>query len=262
VNPQDPSALHVLTAGDPSNPPLVALHGNPISSTMWLPMLPMLSARHPVQMLDAVGDINKSVATGVLSSPELVIEWIDEVLDTFAIERSAWVAASQGTWMATHYAMAQRVERLALVCPAGIVSPLKTTWSLKVIRAVAIRPTRAKFERFVDSMAMEKIRPILHTDPWRPITQQLIVGLANYRRNRREPRPVRCNIERLTASGIPVLAIIGRDETLHDGATMATRFRQQMPHAPVVLVDDANHLLFVDQPDLVADQLQKFLGAT
>jgi pimeloyl-ACP methyl ester carboxylesterase len=27
-------------------------------------------------------------------------------------------------------------------------------------------------------------------------------------------------------------------------------------------LDDANHLLFVDQPDLVAAQLQKLLGAT
>lgn len=255
---------HVLTAGDPSKPPLVALHGNSISSTMWLPMLPTLTAGHHVRMLDAVGDINKSVATAVLSSPELVVEWIDEVLDTFAIDRSALVAASQGAWMATHYAMArpQRVERLAMICPAGIVSPLKTTWTLGVIRTVSIRPTRAKVERFIDSMAMAATRPILRTDPWRPITQQMIVGLASYRRNRRDPRPMRCNIEKLTASGIPILAMIGRDETLHDGATMATRFQQQMPDAQVVLVDGANHLLFVDQPDLVAEQLQKFLAAT
>jgi pimeloyl-ACP methyl ester carboxylesterase len=73
---------------------------------------------------------------------------------------------------------------------------------------------------------------------------------------------VRCNIERLAASGIPVLAIIGRDETLYDGATMAERFRQQLPHAQVELVDDANHLMFIDQPDVVTEQLQKFLGAT
>lgn len=38
-------------------------------------------------------------------------------------------------------------------------------------------------------------------------------------------------------------------------ATRATRFRQQMPHALALLVDDANHLLFVDQLDQVAEQL-------
>jgi pimeloyl-ACP methyl ester carboxylesterase len=77
----------------------------------------------------------------------------------------------------------------------------------------------------------------------------------------REPRPVRCNIERLAASAIPVLAIIGRDETLHDGARMAEGFRQRLPRANVELVDDANHLVFIDQPDVVAEQFEKFLDA-
>jgi len=50
---------HVLTAGDLSKPPLVALHGLMISSTMWLPILPALTRTHQVRMLDAVGDLNK-----------------------------------------------------------------------------------------------------------------------------------------------------------------------------------------------------------
>ena len=42
-----------------SKPPLVALHGLMISSTMWLPILPALTRTHQVRMLDAVGDLNK-----------------------------------------------------------------------------------------------------------------------------------------------------------------------------------------------------------
>ena len=53
-------------------------------------------------MLDADGGVHKSVATGVMSSPARVVEWIDEVLDTRAVERSAFVAALIGTWMGTH----------------------------------------------------------------------------------------------------------------------------------------------------------------
>ena len=70
---------HVLTAGDPSKPPLVALHAKSFSSTMWVPLLPTLTASHHVRMLDAVGDVNKSVATDVMSSPARVVQWIDEV---------------------------------------------------------------------------------------------------------------------------------------------------------------------------------------
>ena len=43
------------------------------------------------RLFDAVGDVNKSVATDVLSSPARVIGWIDEVLDTLEIEHCAFV---------------------------------------------------------------------------------------------------------------------------------------------------------------------------
>ena len=202
---------HVLTAGDPSKPPLVALHGAAISSTMWLPLLPALTVSHHVRMLDAVGDMNKSVPARVLSAPARIVEWIDEVLDTLGIERSAVVAASKGSWMATHYAIArmERVERLAMVCPAGIVSNLYARWLLRVILTANVRPTRAKTQAFVDAMAMEKTRP-----------------------------------------------------TLHDGPTMARRFREQLPNAQVELVDDANHLIAIDQPGVVNEHLRKFLNTS
>ena len=63
---------HVLTAGDPAKPPLVALHAK--SFRMWVPLLPTLTASHHVRMLDAVGDVNKSVATDVMSSPARVVQ--------------------------------------------------------------------------------------------------------------------------------------------------------------------------------------------
>jgi pimeloyl-ACP methyl ester carboxylesterase len=72
---------------------------------------------------------------------------------------------------------------------------------------------------------------------------------------------VRCNIERLAEIGVPVLAIIGRNETLHDGPTMAERFRRRLPKAQVKLVDDANHLVFIDQTELVLTHLRTFLTA-
>jgi pimeloyl-ACP methyl ester carboxylesterase len=253
---------HVLTAGDPSKPPLVALHGFMVSSTMWLPLLAALTAKHHFRMLDVVGDLNKSVATGALESPARVVEWIDEVLDALQIGHTALVGLSFGSWMATQYAMGRpdRVERLAILAPAGIVSRQHVKWLVEMTLKIQLRPTAARVERAFDTFVMEQTRPKLREDPWRPIVQQFIVGSMSFRRNSRELRPVRCNIERLAASGIPVLVLIPRDETLHDGPTMAERFRQQLPHAQVELVDDANHLILIDQPEVVTEQLTKFLA--
>jgi hypothetical protein len=66
--------------------------------------------------------------------------------------------------------------------------------------------------------------------------QQLITGLASFRRGLREPRPVHCNLRRLADSGVPILVLIS-DETLHDG-----------------------HFIFIDQQQVVADELRSFLA--
>ncbi|MGA7055187.1 MAG: alpha/beta fold hydrolase [Mycobacterium sp.] len=254
---------HVLTAGDPSKAPLVAFHAMAMGSTMWLPLLPSLTATRRVLMLDAVGDASKSAATAVLSSPARVIRWIDEALDGLDVDRGAVMGASIGTWIATQYAMARpdRVDHLALIGPSGIVSSQHTRWLLRSFRDVRLRPTRAKIEAFVDSLAAEMTRPRMRTDPWRPIVEQMIVGLQTFRRDLREPRPARCDIQRLASSGIPVLALIGRNETMHDAATMAQRLHRQLPSAQVTLIDDAKHLVFIDQQQIVADQLHEFLAS-
>jgi len=70
---------------------------------------------------------------------------------------------------------------------------------------------------------------------------------------------VRCDIQQLAHSGIPVLALIGSDETPHDAVTMADRLRRKLPGATVIVINDANHLIFTDQQAAVAQQLGKFL---
>ncbi|MEB3034299.1 alpha/beta fold hydrolase [[Mycobacterium] nativiensis] len=254
---------HVLTAGDPSKPTLVALPGMATSSTMWLPLLPALAAANHVRLVDVVGDVGKSVAAAVLSSPARIAEWIDETLDQLGVNNAAFVGASTGAWMATHYAMAhpERVERLALVCPAGIVSAQHPGWLFRAFMDGRVRASRPRFEAFVESLAMASSRQRMRSDPWRPIIEQLISGPLEFRRGLREPRPVRCNTARLAASGISVVAIIGRQEALHDGKMVAERFRHRLPGAQVHLIEDANHLVFIDQQDTVDRLLRGFLSA-
>jgi hypothetical protein len=73
--------------------------------------------------------------------------------------------------MATHYAMARpaRVERLAMLGPAGIVSSQYAKWLLGMIFKVRFRTTVAKSEWLLDTTVVERTRPQLRADPWRPI---------------------------------------------------------------------------------------------
>ena len=212
-------------------------------------------------MIDAVGQVSKSVATTPTTKAAHIVAWLDEMLGSLGIERAAIVGMSLGAWMMTHYAMAhpERVDRLALIAPAGLVSGLRLRFLLRVYR-MAIRPSQANVESFFDTMVTPAGRGRLWQDPWQLIMQQCVVGMRGFKfAFIGAVRPTRCDLRPLAAVQIPVLMIIGRDESLHDGPKMAARFRQQLPAARIEIVDDAHHIIPVDQPQIVEKLLADFL---
>ena len=143
-----------------------------------------------------------------------------------------------------------------------MVSSMRTKWLIKMAIKTQLRPSAAKTEWMLAAITTDETAPKLHAGPWHAIAQQFIFGMPNFRANLREPRPgARCNIERLASSRIPLLILIPRDETGQDGPRTADRYRQQLPHARVELVDDSNHIVFIDRTDVVTDRLKKFLVA-
>jgi pimeloyl-ACP methyl ester carboxylesterase len=254
---------HVVTAGDSSKPPLVAVHALAFSSASWVPLLRTLAAEHSVTMIDAVGDLNKSVARKPITGVSHVVAWLDETLHVLGIERAATVGLSMGSWMATQYAMAfpERIERLALIAPVGLVSNQRLGWTLSGLFANYLRPTEARLETFIGSTTTPAGRQRLQEDPWRPIIQQYVTGTIGFHK----PivsllRPSPCDLQRLASVPFPVLVMVGREESLHDGAKMASRLRRRLPHARIELIDGANHLIPIDQPEVTEKLLADFLN--
>jgi hypothetical protein len=68
------------------------------------------------------------------------------------------------------------------------------------------------------------------------------LGLTQYRQNLLKACPVR-NVDRLPQA-------VSR---------LAQRLRGRTPNAQVELVDDANFLIFIDQPEVVAELVEEFL---
>ncbi len=184
-----------------------------------------------------------------------------------AVQRSAIIAASRGTWIATHYTIAfpERVDRLALVCPVGIVSGMRPICVARALTIMGVRPTERRVQSFLDTMVVPTNRRRLRQDPWRPVMQQFISGAIGFKAAPSRALPKvgpgdkGCDLQRLSSARIPVLAIIGRDESVHNGPKTATRFRQQLPEARIELVDDANHMILNDQPEIVEKLLVDFL---
>ena len=253
---------HVLAGGDASKPPLVAMHAMQLGSTSWFPLLPTLAAAHRVMMIDAISQVSKSTATRPITGATHIVAWLDETLRALEIERAAMLGMSMGTWIATQYAMTfpDRVDRLALIGPVGLVSAQRVSWLLRLLYDTTFRPTEAHLESFFDTLVTATGRQRLRQEPWQLIVQQFVVGMIGFKPARiGAVRPTRCDLGPLAAAQIPVLVMIGRDESLHDGPKMAVRFRQRLPEARIEIINDANHLIPIDQPQIVEKLLTDFL---
>ncbi|MBW0018159.1 MAG: alpha/beta hydrolase [Mycobacterium sp.] len=255
---------HVLAAGESLKPPLVAIHGKSFNATSWLPLLPALSVNYRVTMIDVVGDLTKSIATKPIAKAHHVVAWLDETLRELGIQRAAFSGMSFGAWMASNYAMTfpDRVDRLALLGPAGLASGQHVGWIVRAWGASVVHPEERRVQVFLDTMATQSGYRRLREDPWRLIREQFVSGTMGFRHAMVTARPTRCDLSRLASAQFPILAIVGRDESVHDGPKWAARFRQQVPGARVELVDGANHIVPVDQPEIVEQLLADFLESS
>lgn len=256
---------HVLQAGDLSKPPLVAFHGSSSSSTAWVPHLPLFAATHSVTMVDAIDEVGKSIATKPTTRIADIVTWLDETLRALDIGRSAIIGVSRGGWIAAHYAAAfpERVDRLALVCPVGLVGGLRLSFVRRALAAMYRHPSEHSVQSFIDSMVMPTNRELLRQQPWQPMMQQFINGALGFKKsplNGARPKPWdSCDLQRIASARIPVLAIVAKHESLYNGPKTAARLRQQLPNAQIELVDGANHMVMVDQSEIVEKLLAEFL---
>ena len=225
------------------------------------PLLPTLAAAHSVTMIDAIGEPGKSIATKPITNITQKVEWLDETLRAVDIERSAIVAASHGTLIATHYTMAfpDRVDRLALVCPVGIVSSVRLSKLVRALTTGGVRPTERRIQSLLDATVMPTNRRVASSGAVaanHAAIHQLAPSVSSL------PAAIYRSVAICNGSHRPKFQFWRSSagmNTSHSGPKMATRFRQQLPEARIELVDDANHSVFVDQFDIVEKLLADFL---
>ena len=154
---------------------------------MWVPLLATLAAACSVTMIDAIGEPGKSIATKPNTNITQIVEWLDETLRAVDIERPAIVAASRCASIATHYAMAfpDRVDRLALVGPVGIVSRVRLSKLVSCTHNRRCSVNGRRVRSLLDATVMPTNRGLLRQEPWRPIMQQFIAGTIGFKPRQR-----------------------------------------------------------------------------
>jgi pimeloyl-ACP methyl ester carboxylesterase len=248
---------HVIASGDPASPPLVMIHPAAVGGFVWSSIIAPLSEKRRVYALDTIGDFGRSELADPDRYPKKGRDysaWLDDVYDQLAITRADVVGGSMGGWIAMNLAIyaPERVRRLVLLGPMGL-PPWRATLAVLIPFVwYVMRPTEAKFDRIIFRALGEGERVNREFRPWMRLMGK---GKA------RVGQPIRLPSRKLRTIKAPTLVILGGKDGLVGSAAAAAKRAQAIPSREIEILQQAGHIMSVDEPDVVGEHIANFLEA-
>jgi pimeloyl-ACP methyl ester carboxylesterase len=111
---------HIIASGEVYLPPLILLHGMFLDASMWAEEIPQYRTHFRVYAIDVPGGTGKSTSHSIRSTD--YAKWLLDVLDALNIDSTTILGISLGSLIAMKLAVyaPHRLERLVMLCPAGI----------------------------------------------------------------------------------------------------------------------------------------------
>lgn len=222
------------TCGDEEDPPVVLLHGAGSNSSVWRDAAVDLAVDHWVIMVDLLGEPGFSEAVRPDLRSSASADWLGQVLDQLGVRSAGFAGISFGGWTATDFATRhpERVDRLVLLCPAGIGR--QATWSL--LGALLVQRFGAAGRR----RSAEMLTGLRHADHPEVLAEIMLVFESFHPRT--DPYPVfsDASLARLT---MPVLAILGERDRVFDPVDTRRRLAALLPEVSTHLEPGAGHAL-------------------
>lgn len=253
----------VLEGGD--GPPVVVLHGQGGFAAQCMPLVAGIVATHHVVAPDLPG-LGASEMHGRKPDPPTVMTWLAELIDKACDAPPALVGMSLGGAIAARFAIdhGDLIARLVLINAGGLGGRPTPGALLALIRHNA-HPTERSLARLRAYVMLDPERARHNAgDRWDPLHTYML-ELA------RTPSVRTANKRLLRELGIPPipphdLARIAVPTTLiwarHD-RVMRLRYAEQASARygwPLIVIDDAGHVVFAEQPDATLRAVRSALG--
>ena len=269
--------LRVLEVG--KGEPIVFIHGTAGSGPVWAPLVARLEG-YRCLLLDRPGWAPSSpVDFSASSYRDVVTRVLKGVLTGLGVNRAHLVGASIGDLWALRLAQAQpeRVDRVVLIGGAPLFSENEVP---KIIRVIA-SPLGAVMTRLpekrgqlksisranghgasLDAGRMEDFlawREALGRDaqPMRN-EREMVRTIVDWRKGSFSPG-LRLDEAELSAIDNPTLMVYGSEDPV-GSVDVWTRFTSLLPDAKLVVLDGLGHVPWLDEPDLVATEVRRFLS--
>jgi len=244
---------HINVSGPSDGYPLVLLHAAGLSSTVWFANIAALSANHRVYAVDVIGDAGKSVAKRLLKKRSDYAEWLKEVFDRLNIKKGHLLGHSYGGWLTLNMSLAypDRLNKIVLLAPAASFLPLgfMTKLILHLAEYKISPPARSILKAAVAAGTVLDETFVHH-----------IEMVSRYC----SPATMFPNVytdEELAQIDRPALLLIGAGEKIYNPIKAIKRGQRWMPELTAEIIEDAGHILIMDQPEVINARILKFLSS-
>lgn len=245
-------------------PWLVMVHGLGYGRLGWGPMADMLAAHRRLVLIDNRGIGESDRPPGPYTADDMAGDVL-AVMDDLGLQTADIVGASLGGMVTLQLAASYpgRVSRMVLIAatpgpPQGVPLPPRTMALLQgrvrrradtarrlVEGALAPAPA-ARRQELVDRLMAVRARQTQHPEGWQ--AQAAVSAGFSLRSG-------------LGALRVPTLVIAGTDDAVVDPVnTMRLAFG--LPHARGLFLAPAGHLCFWEEPEILAQAIDDFLGTT
>lgn len=237
----------VIGCGAPGAPVLVLLHGAGSNSAIWRGDIGSFSRTYRVYAVDLIGEPGKSAPNRPKWDSPAFADWLTDVLDGLGVNRATLCGMSQGGWTALKFAVAapERVERLVLLCPGGVVGD----------RASFL--PRALPLLLLGQWGARRMTRMMFGDQPLPDGVEEITTMVTSNFNSRIGVVPLFSDDDLCRLTMPTLLIGGGKDVIRDNEKIAERLRALLPDVEVIILPHAGHAL-LDVTNLIAD----FLAST
>jgi pimeloyl-ACP methyl ester carboxylesterase len=234
--------VHVIASGPEEAPPMLLLHASGVSGWSWKHNVEALSQDYRTYAIDLISDAGKSEFTNLDNIPktgEDLARLYAEISDKLGVEKAYVVGASEGGFIASHYALnyPERVEKLALMGPMGYSGAVQSIIRITFTVFFPVKPVQDSTFKwaFSDSTQLKE-----EFAEWFPLT---MTGL-----NSVKVAPMPLSPEERQSLQVPVLFIFGERDNLVGDAEAARDLVQDIPNVQVEIVE-AGHLMGGEIPE-------------
>lgn len=256
-------ATWVRSSGPEDAPPLVLLPSGFASSLIWLPNIAGLLPHFRIHAVDNVYDVGRSVNTRPVTSPDHLVDWLDEVLAKLCPQGGVnLMGLSFGGWLASQYALRhpERLRAVVLAAPAATLFPLPGAWAWRAILG-ALPPQRFFMNRFVTSWMCRALTERGDEASRQALARWMDDALIAMKcfAFRMPVAPTVLSDDELRSFAVPVKLVLGEYEVVYPAERALERVRALAPAMKTALLRQAGHDLTIAQTDAFNREVIEFL---